>query len=51
MNVWLDPRKSDFGPNSQYFKQNIAEAKKLMSAAGYDRGIDFESKVINSLVS
>src|SRR4051812_16145829 len=46
-NVWLDPRKSDFGPNAQFYKQNIAEAKKLVAAAGYDHGIDFESKVIN----
>jgi ABC-type transport system substrate-binding protein len=46
-NVWLDPRKSDFGPNAQYYKQNIAEAKKLMAAAGFDRGFEFDSKFIN----
>jgi ABC-type transport system substrate-binding protein len=32
---WLDPQGKDFGPTAAYFKRDIAEAKKLMSAAGY----------------
>jgi peptide/nickel transport system substrate-binding protein len=36
---WLDPKGKDFGPNSQYFQHNVAEAKKLMAAAGYPNGI------------
>jgi ABC-type transport system substrate-binding protein len=37
---WLDPRGKDFGPNSKYLQHDIAEAKKLMMAAGYSSGID-----------
>jgi peptide/nickel transport system substrate-binding protein len=34
---WLDPKDDKaFGPNNQYFKQNLAEAKKLLAAAGYN---------------
>ncbi len=34
---WVDPKDDkSFGPNNQYFKQNIAEAKKLLAAAGYN---------------
>jgi ABC-type transport system substrate-binding protein len=37
---WLDPQGKDFGANSKYYQFNIAEAKKLMSAAGYGSGFD-----------
>jgi ABC-type transport system substrate-binding protein len=37
---WLDPKGKDFGPNAAYFEHNIAEAKKLMAAAGYANGVD-----------
>ena len=40
---WLDPKGKDMGPNSQYFQYNIAEAKKLMAAAGYASGFDATS--------
>jgi ABC-type transport system substrate-binding protein len=43
---WLDPRTSDFGPNSKYYERNIEEAKKLMAAAGYADGVDVESRYI-----
>jgi peptide/nickel transport system substrate-binding protein len=37
--TWLDPRGKDFGPNAKYFKFDLAEAKKLLAAAGYPNGI------------
>ena len=36
---WLDPKSDEFGPNSQYFQLNRAEAQKLMDAAGYPDGV------------
>ena len=32
---YLDPQSKDFGENAKFYEYNIAEAKKLMSAAGY----------------
>jgi peptide/nickel transport system substrate-binding protein len=32
--IWLDPKGKDFGPNAKYYKQDVAEAKKLVAAAG-----------------
>jgi peptide/nickel transport system substrate-binding protein len=34
--------KAEFGPNAKYFEKNIAEAKKLMEAAGVGSGITFK---------
>ncbi len=31
---WLDPYGKDYGASTKYFKQDIAEAKKLVAAAG-----------------
>jgi ABC-type transport system substrate-binding protein len=42
----LDPRSKDFGPNAKYFEHNVAEAKKLMAAAGYADGIEVSSNYI-----
>jgi peptide/nickel transport system substrate-binding protein len=36
---WLDPQGKDFGPNGANFQHNIAEAKKLLAAAGFPDGI------------
>jgi len=35
----LDPKSKDFGPNAQYYQRNVAEAKKLLAAAGYANGL------------
>jgi len=36
---WLDPRGNDLGEAAQSWKYNPAEAKKLLSAAGFGQGI------------
>jgi ABC-type transport system substrate-binding protein len=33
---WLDPQGKDFGPNARYFQFDLAEAKKLLTAAGQE---------------
>ncbi len=45
---WLDPQSSEFGDNSKYFKHNLAEAKKLLSAAGFPEGFDVEVRFPNA---
>jgi ABC-type transport system substrate-binding protein len=40
---WLDPKSKDFGPNAKYFEHNVAEAKKLIAAAGYANGFELQS--------
>lgn len=44
--MWLDPQSSEFGENAKYITlgsrdADLAEAKKLLSAAGFPDGIDF----------
>jgi len=41
--VTLDPNSKDFGENSKYYKRDLSEAKKLMAAAGYASGFDYQS--------
>ena len=37
---WIDPaNEKEFGPNHKYLKLNVAEAKKLMAAAGFANGL------------
>ena len=44
---WVDPRdEKEFGPNAKYFKYDIAEAKKLLSAAGHGGGLEVVSTFI-----
>jgi ABC-type transport system substrate-binding protein len=40
---WLDPKGKDFGPNAKYFERNVAEAKKLLAAAGFADGLELTS--------
>jgi peptide/nickel transport system substrate-binding protein len=40
---WLDPQGKDFGPNAKYFKYDVAEAKKLIAAAGHPNGFKAKS--------
>lgn len=39
-NYWLDPRKGELGDASKNYLFDLAEAKKLMAAAGYPDGVD-----------
>jgi ABC-type transport system substrate-binding protein len=39
---FVDPLGSDFGENKKFFKPDLAEAKKLMSAAGHPDGISHD---------
>ena len=40
---WLDPLdEKKFGPNAKYLTHDIAEAKKLLAAAGYGNGFAFD---------
>jgi peptide/nickel transport system substrate-binding protein len=42
---WLDPKGKDFGPNAKYFNHDIAEAKKLLLAAGHGAGLSVTSTI------
>ena len=40
---WIDPNnEKEFGPTHKYLKYNPAEAKKLIAAAGYPNGVEFD---------
>jgi peptide/nickel transport system substrate-binding protein len=41
---WLDPQSKDFGPNAKYYVRDIAEAKKLLAAAGLANGLDVDNR-------
>jgi ABC-type transport system substrate-binding protein len=40
---WVDPKGKDFGPNARYYQYDIAEAKKLLAAAGMANGLDVDA--------
>ncbi|HLF77410.1 MAG TPA: ABC transporter substrate-binding protein [Dehalococcoidia bacterium] len=39
---WLDPTSKEFGPNSKFFKNDPAEAKKLLVAAGFPSAVPYD---------
>jgi ABC-type transport system substrate-binding protein len=45
---WLDPQGKDFGPNAKYFKYDLAEAKKLLAAAGHPNGFEATSHYVTT---
>ena len=45
---WLDPKGKDFGPNAKYFKFDLAEGKKLLTAAGYPTGFEGISNYVTT---
>ena len=47
---WLDPKGKDFGPNAKYYQHDVAEAKKLLAAAGFPAGLDVKSNRITTNV-
>jgi ABC-type transport system substrate-binding protein len=47
---WLDPTdEKKFGANAKYLKYDPEEAKKLMAAAGYPNGFDYDMWFSNGL--
>ena len=42
---YLNPQGKDFGPNAKYFKRDVAEAKKLVAAAGFPNGLEVVSNI------
>ncbi|HEY7268350.1 MAG TPA: ABC transporter substrate-binding protein [Dehalococcoidia bacterium] len=39
--AWLDPlNDKQIGPSSKFYKRDVAEAKKLVAAAGFPNGVD-----------
>jgi ABC-type transport system substrate-binding protein len=43
---WIDPQSKEFGENGKFYNHDIAEAKKLMAAAGLASGITVNSNQI-----
>jgi ABC-type transport system substrate-binding protein len=44
----VDPRSKDFGPNAKYYTRDIAEAKKLLAAAGFANGVEVVGHTVGS---
>jgi ABC-type transport system substrate-binding protein len=45
---WLDPKSKDFGPNAKFYQHDVAEAKKLLAAAGFSDGTEITSNHFTS---
>jgi ABC-type transport system substrate-binding protein len=52
-NTWrgwvIDPKGKDFGPNVKYLKKDLAEAKKLMAAAGFNSALEIDNNTPTGL--
>ncbi|MGE0059213.1 MAG: ABC transporter substrate-binding protein [Dehalococcoidia bacterium] len=45
---WIDPTSSKMGEGAKFYKHDPAEAKKLVSAAGFPNGLDVPAQVASS---
>lgn len=43
--AWLDPKSAEFGPNGKNYAYDVAEAKKLLTAAGFPNGFEHDLHV------
>jgi len=46
--LWVDPQSKDMGEGAANFQYNVAEAKKLLSAAGFTSPIETEMRWIST---
>ena len=46
--VALDPRDKAFGENAKYLSLNVIEAKKLLAAAGFGEGFEYNANFVGS---
>jgi len=46
--LWVDPRTPEIGPGGKHFTRNVAEAKKLLAAAGHPNGIETDFAYIKT---
>jgi peptide/nickel transport system substrate-binding protein len=47
---WTDPRGKEMGDQAKWFQYDVAEAKKLMAAAGYANGFETEMRFASGVV-
>ena len=40
---WTDPKGSGLGAGAKFYQHDVADAKKLLAAAGFPNGVDFQS--------
>jgi peptide/nickel transport system substrate-binding protein len=43
---WLDPKGKELGAGAKYYQYDLAEAKKLVAAAGFASGVDIKAQYI-----
>jgi peptide/nickel transport system substrate-binding protein len=45
---WVDPKGKDLGEAAKIYQYNVAEAKKLVSAAGHPNGIEIKAQYVTT---